>query len=574
MGLAPAPQSGAFRHPGVHTTRCLPIFPLAVSVMLLLAGCGRGTTPSDGAGTPGDQAEAVAQAEGHACEPGKGAWRAGATPQRGGILRRAYLEPGHLDVSAPSQHPGAIPQVYGQLVRPRGCFFEDVVMAPGLARSWQVSPDGLTWTFKLRDDIRWHNRPPVNGRPFTSADVAWTIEYVKRSGGGLRSYWQEIGHAEPDPHTVILQLKEPQADFLGRLGDHQNVILPREVQDQYGSFKAVAIGTGPFMLKEYRPNQAILVERNPDWPDKGADGQQLPYIDAVHSVILGDYAAEVAAMRAGQLDIGPSFRKADFDALRQANLKLRPYQTTNAAVFGLFMNLSRGPFQDVRVRKAVALSIDPSEIIASYSNAAVPTGFLPAALRDYAWPPEKASGKFKPDYEKARSLLLEAGHPAGRLQFLIKTTRSYAQDTELVQQQLQRAGISTQMAVEPVANTREILTTGNYEAAWGNPATATFVPDRWLGSFLRTGGSENVIQLSDPVVDALSLGQAREMDPTKRRQVIDQLQDRLYDIMPFVPTASRVFYRLYSCRLQNMPPPSYSLNMEGLAGAWLDPSGC
>ncbi len=533
---------------------------------LLSAGCAgasRAVQP-DATSRPGQE---------YACEPGKEHWRSQGAPVRGGALVKTAFEPGHLDVSAPSQHPGAIPQVYGHLVHPRTCYFEDLTMVPGLARSWEVSADALTWTFRLRDDMRWHNKPPVNGRPLTAADVAWTIEFVKQSGG-LRSYWEDVTHREPDSRTVVLQLKEPQADFLGRLGDHQNVIFPREVQEQSGDFKKTAIGTGPFMLKEYRPGQSITLERNPDWPELAQDGRALPYMDEVRSVILSDSAAEVAAVRSGMADMGPSLGKRAYEELRQANPKLKQYQMANASVFGMFMNLSRKPFDDVRVRKAVALAIDPDDIIAANGGAAVHTGFLPTAIKDYAWTAEQAREKFRPNREAAKQLLAQAGYGAGNLPFLLKTTASYAQDTELIQKLLEAVGIRVQISVEPVANTRNILTTDNYDAAWGNPATRSFVPDRWLGSFLQTGGSENVIHLSDPGVDALSRAQTREMDPVKRRQVIDALQDRLYEIMPFVPTATRVFYELWSCRVRNMPPPSYSSNMEHLAGAWIDAAGC
>jgi len=445
------------------------------------------------------------------------------------------------------------------------------VVEPGLVRSWQVSPDGLAWTFKLRDDVRWHNRPPVNGRPFTAVDVVWTIDYVKQ-GGALRSLWEGMAAVDtPDQHTLVLQLHEPQADFLGRMADHQNVVLPRELKD---SFKNAAVGTGPYVLAEFRPAQEVVVRRNPDWKDLGENGRPLPYIDEIRSVYLNDYPAEVAAMRTGRVDFGSSFRKLDADALKQANPRLREFPDTIAAVYGLYLNLSRRPFDDVRVRKALALAIDAEEIIASEGGAGRQTGFLPVAIQDYAWPEQKVRERFRPDRARAAALLGEAGFPPGKLGFIIKTTNSFAQNTEVVQKQLQAVGIDARISVEADRNTVTILARGDYDAVWGNQSPNSFIVDRWLGSALRPGGSQNYFHLNDPKTTALSIAQGREMDPDRRRRIIDDLQDHLYDTMPFIPNISRTLYRFYPCHIRNMKPPSYSFNLEGITTAWIDPTGC
>lgn len=566
------------------------LLPLIAGALTLVACSSPPQTPGPGAApSPGEEEypktllEAFKRKQTLQCDPGKEHWRAAGEPKRGGTFVRANttgVAGSHLDVTAAGSSPAAIPQVYGYLVRSRSCFYEDSAIEPDLAASWQITPDGKTWTFKLRNDARWHNKPPVNGRPFTSADVGWTIDYQK-SEGSLRSYWIDVTHEEPDAQTIILKLREPDADFLGKLAENSNVMLPREVKQLPGGFKNAAIGTGPFMLKEFKPDTSSTVERNPDWKQMGTDGKPLPYLDEIKTTIFGDYTSEFAAMRAGQIDLNrlQGFTKTDADQLKASGLKLKAYDDTIAAVWGLYFNLSKKPFNDERVRKAVALAIDPLEIIeGAYKGGALPTGFLSSAILQYAWPPEKALEKFKPDRDAAKRLLAEAGYGPGQLRFTMDAGNipTEAPAAEVTERQLAAVGIEAKIAPQNgAASTRLQALTQDYEAVWTAWSPASFLPDRWLGTIvLGTGGSKNVVRISDPEVDRLALAQARELDPAKRKVIIDQFQDRLYSIMPFVPIASIGYYRFFSCRVQNMRSNTPNFNMAGVEHAWLDQGRC
>jgi len=125
-----------------------------------------------------------------------------------------------------------------------------------------------------------------------------------------------------------------------------------------------------------------------------------------------------------------------------------------------------------------------------------------------------------------------------------------------------------------VGNAANVISIRQYDAAWSGVSPPGFFPDRWMGSFLRTGGSHNVTGLSDPRVDALSLAQGKELDPVKRKQIMDELLDRLYELMPWVPVNSLVYHKFYSCQVRNMPSTNWYLEPIGAAHAWLDPTGC
>ena len=110
--------------------------------------------------------------------------------------------------------------------------------------------------------------------------------------------------------------------------------------------------------------------------------------------------------------------------------------------------------------------------------------------------------------------------------------------------------------------------------SWGTVTPCTYFPNRWLDDALRSNGSRNVIGLSDPKVDALATAQAKELDRAKRKQIIDELQDYLYEIVPFVPSDSRIYYRFYGCNVKNMHPTDWHGHLTGITEAWLDPSAC
>jgi len=452
-------------------------------------------------------------------------------------------------------------------------------MEPALAESWTTSSDGLTWTFRIRNGVKWQNVAPVNGRQFTSADVAFTIDHQK-AGGNLKSFWEPISHQEPDALTIVLQLPEPDADFIGKLGEGQTFIVPHEIKDQYGDFKNLAIGTGPFIMKDFQPEQTTVLVRNPDWwGSKGPNGQTLPYIDEIQVIKTGDYVADVAAMRSGQADLNASqgYNKVDADALKAANPKMRPMDDVSSTVWNMYFNLNKKPFDDVRVRRAFAYALDFDDVNqgGDFQGGGIRSGFLSATLKEWGWPPEKVTEKFKPDRDKARQLLQEAGYNPGDIKILLEVGKAYTQGAEVIQKQLEAVGISARL--QPDAGDRSsigIMRDPQFETSWGAYTGSSFFPDYWLTAGMHSKGSVNSNGLKDSQLDTLIDAQRKEMEPAKRKVIIDQIQDRLYDLMPSVPGLAKIYYRFYSCQVQNMRPTHSNRDLEGIYEAWLDPTGC
>ena len=194
---------------------------------------------------------------------------------------------------------------------------------PGLAESWENSPDGLSWTFRLRQDVRWHD-----GEPFTAQDVAFTFNQIiynddiptpTRSAFTFRfpndeGVWQEARMSVEliDDHTVRFVLPVPFAPFLRFMG---TAIYPKHILEQAvvdGVFAetwgletppAEIIGTGPFTIESYEPGARVVLKRNPDYWKADSEGQQLPYLDSIVHVIVPDIEAALAAFRAGETDV-------------------------------------------------------------------------------------------------------------------------------------------------------------------------------------------------------------------------------------------------------------------------------
>lgn len=555
-----------------HVRPWAPLFLLLVAV----TACARpaGDSPAE----PLDLAQSREQKQQLQCESGKEYWQSQASPKRGGVLltQGTSRSSPNLDLTLPGRSPSSLAQVYQRLFSPRACFYEDTAVEPDLARSWQVSSDGRTWTFKLRDDARWHNKPPVNGRAFTSADVGWTIE-MQKQGGQVRSYWEAVAHDEPDAYTVVMRLREPDADFLGKLAERGNLMFPREVKEQFKDFKSVAIGTGPFMLKEFKPGQLISLEPNPNWKELGADGKPLPYLEEVRHIMFDDYLAQVAAVRAGTVHTSSEkgFDKPEADALSQAMPALVRYDDVAGNIWGLSFNLGRAPYTDVRLRRALSLAINREDVVhGGVQGGALYTGYLPVGIKDFAWPSEVARERLKFDPNEARRLLQEMGYGPGQLALTIEFGRDYTQEAEIIGRQLEAVGVKVTLAPSTVG-TAALQSADSFELVYGATTGSSYLVDRWFGpSTLQTGGSLNYYRLSDPQIDQLSAAQGRELDPARRKVALDRMQERLHEIAAFAPIMSRLYYHFISCRVKDVRPQHWAGNSEGLARVWLETTPC
>jgi peptide/nickel transport system substrate-binding protein len=252
--------------------------------------------------------------------------------------------------------------IYSQLVRfahgPEQKHGSDFTVVPDLAEKWEsLSPTVIEFT--LRKGVKFHNKPPVNGREVTAEDAKYSIERFK-SRSAFRARFDVVQAIDVvNRYTLRVTLKEPFAPFLNHLAASTFVpILPREVEEKFKDFNRpeAMIGSGPFMLKSYQKGVQIVFERNPDYYVKGQ-----PYLDAVVIEITPDAAARLSMLRAGKVDMGHmwGFLSAEeAKSLKQTNPEMVSTPAMPVASSVLYFRTDQPPFNDVRVRRAISLAID------------------------------------------------------------------------------------------------------------------------------------------------------------------------------------------------------------------------
>ncbi|HEY8486626.1 MAG TPA: ABC transporter substrate-binding protein, partial [Limnochordales bacterium] len=302
-----------------------------------------------------------------------------------------------------------------------------------------VSPDGLTYTFRLRRGVRFHN-----GASFSSRDVAFKFERARTPGSGhvQSQYYQDIERIEtPDPYTVIFRLRQPNAEFLFNLARPESVIGPEgRVQEQ----QAHPMGTGPFRFVAWDRGVGVRLERF-----EGYYEPNLPYLDRVTFRFLPDPNAQLAALRAGDVDvIGYGLAPENAVGLRSdSRFRVVTGGSTVEVVVGL--NNSRPPFQDVRVRRAFQHAVNRQELVAG-----VMLG-MGTPIGSHRSPVESCyvdlSGAYPYDPDRARTLLREAGYGPGnplRVTFSLPAPYEYARRLgEAVAAQLEQVGVVVRLEV-------------------------------------------------------------------------------------------------------------------------------
>ena len=283
--------------------------------------------------------------------------QAAETPRRGGVLLAVIgADPPSLDPHQESTFANIqlVAPLYSTLMQIDPYNFPKII--GDVATEWKISPDGLTYTFKIRQGIRFHD-----GSPLTAADVKATYDKIVSPPEGVRSVrknaYTAVARIEtPDPSTVVFKLKFPSASLLDNLASPWNVIFPKKYLDKDPNhFKTNVVGSGPFKFKSYTRGSTFEGERNPDYFVKDR-----PYLDGYKFFISPETSVRAAAIRSGRAYI--EFRDlpiAEVDAIRkQLGRQGRRPDTPVTGQFGIAINNTAKPFNDVRVRKALTLGFD------------------------------------------------------------------------------------------------------------------------------------------------------------------------------------------------------------------------
>jgi peptide/nickel transport system substrate-binding protein len=343
------------------------------------------------------------------------------------------LEPPTLDPTAGAA--AAIDEVtYANLFESLTRINEKGEVIPGLATSWTVSDDGLVYTFTLREGVTYQD-----GTPFDSADVKFSLERAKApdSTNAQKGFFEPIASVEtPDAKTVVVTLSHPDGLFLFNMGSGDATIVAPESAATNGT---KPIGTGPFKFGEWVAGDHVTLVRNPDYV-----GPDQPKLNQVTFRFIADPAAEVAAVLSGDIDAFPTIGAPEsLDQFKSDPRFVVEVGTTEGeTVMGL--NERRKPFDDIRVRRALAYAIDRQAVIdgAMYGyGTPIGSHFAPhnPAYVDL-------TGAYPYDPEKAKALLAEAGYPDGFSTTFTLPPPAYARrGGEIIQAYLAEVGVKVEL---------------------------------------------------------------------------------------------------------------------------------
>ncbi len=491
--------------------------------------------------------------------PGTATPSASAAPvsqiKRGGTVTIPNV--GNPNLEDINNDAGLIGLVYQSLMEFRASDFNDNTIVGLIAEKWEFASDATSLTITLRKGVKWHNLPPVNGRPVTSADVAWTAEYYLKNSVSKVLYDVVDRVETPDPQTAIFRLKRPSVSFLGNLLDKRNRILPREVFEQDGSFQKRAVGTGPFMVKEFVPNVKTVFVRNPDYYEMGEDGKPLPYLDEITSITQTDGQARLAALRSGQVVVdSPTGTQSASEA---ASLKAGGLTIAEGiAVFtrNLFMKLDHPVLKDKRVRQAIMIGIDRDGWIRTqYEGEGAYQSFVP--LPGWGYDQAALKTKFKQDVAKATALVKEAGAVGTKLKIsglAAATAGLNSKGAEFLAADLKTIGLDVTLDVYPGMPQllQSVLNPAKFDLLLhvtnGNGVDPTSYGQLWSSGIAAGGG--NYASIKDPQIDALVAAQDKEVDATKRKALVRQLEDYLYDNAILAPLAQPKIFKGRSAKLK------------------------
>ena len=418
------------------------------------------------------------------------------------------------------------------------------IVEPWLAERWE-SPDPTTYILHLRKGVKWHD-----GAEFSADDVGFSLTYAIDPANRFRirsGAFAHLASAEVlDRSTVRLKAKGPVADFLSGFAEREAFILPKHVQDRGDDFAKVAVGTGPFKLKEYDPNKGTLKVKNTDYWQPGR-----PYVDGVRCLYGLQAQHETAAFVAGQLDVLHVNDRVQLQTVQRSVPGLQHGTITVQSGLAILPKVDKEPWNDARVRRAIHLAVDRQGLktAALFGDGVINPPGMPGDKEGWALPPEellKLPGyrqPKEPDIAEAKRLLAEAGFAGG-----IKTSLLYGtnltlgvRQAEPLQAQLARIGIEVTLRPLPIAEARAAEEKGEFELLLQNTA------DHQLkNQFEHLDGNGNRYSgINDAKLTDLLYRTARSLDQSEAKKAGLEMQKHLLETNLIVPTIAPLSFPMW-----------------------------
>ncbi|MEO3479470.1 ABC transporter substrate-binding protein [Phaeobacter sp. CAU 1743] len=494
----------------------------------------------------------------------------------------AQQEGGRLDIVVQPEPPGLMlglvqngptqlvaGDIYEGLLR----YDTDLQPMPGLAKSWEISEDGLTYTFKLHEGVKWHD-----GEDFTADDVVFSAgTFLPETHARLRAslaYVESV--TAPDPLTVVFQLKEPFGPFISVFEAATMPMIPQHIYEgtDFATNEAnnTPIGTGPFKFEEWAKGSYIHLVKNEDYYVDG-----LPYLDEVYYRVIPDAASRAVAFETGEVDVLPGGSVENWDIPRLTEMEGVCSTTKGWEFFAphawMWLNNREGPTSDVRFRQAVMYAMDREFMRDVVWNGlgTVPTG--PVSSRTNFYSDDVTIYNHDPD--KARALLEEMGYDGEPVRILpLPYGETWQRWAEAVRQNLSEVGIEVEIDSADVAGWNEKTSQWDYDMAftylyqYGDPALG--VSRNYTADRIKKGSPWNNVEGYDnAALDEKWFAAATMTDPEARQAAYDEIQKEIVDDVPVAWMLELEFPTIYRCNVKDLVTTGIGVN-DGPRNAWIE----
>lgn len=485
------------------------------------------------------------------------------TPVAGGVLKVAFsADPAGFD---PAMGPSGmshvvIEQVYSTLMS----VDPDAVPYPDLAESYEVSDDGLTYTFRLRPGVTFHN-----GDELTAEDVKFTFDRLRAPDSGY-SYASQIETIDEvnviDPLTVEFRLSVPTGPFLTYMAFPGSSIVPKNLVEGGHDLNAQPVGSGPFKFVSYQPRSMVRFEKNEAFYEEGK-----PYFDGLEFHLIPDVTALTNAVVAGTVHFTNEVPPKDWSMV-STSPGIVGQTLEGSRYYWLLMNNETPPMDNPKVRQAIAHVINREAIVAgTFFGQATPMlgGVIPEWNWGYAGLEVFAPGG---DVEKAKALLAEAGHPDGfsTSMTMASSFPAMVSMAPILQANLASIGIRAEIKTMEIPRYwDEVWGPSDFDITtmyWVSPLAD---PDDFVYNNYATGTGINVQKSSSEAMDAVLRAAKSATTLEERKQLYQQQQELSLEEMPIVPLVNAWLLIAHTDKLKNYKPMRTGF-LKTLKDSWLE----
>ena len=467
------------------------------------------------------------------------------TPKKGGTLIYALTnEPPHLNIAITTDLNAqqSATNIFSQLIRVE----KDGTLTGDLAESWDAAPDGMSYTFRIRRNIRWHD-----GKPLKAEDIRWALTEINMKYNPIASTgFAAVDKIEaPDEHTLVVRMNQPFPAFLPWSLVNQ-WIYPKHIYEgtdprqNERNFKN-PVGSGPFVFKEWVRGSHILMERNPNYYKKDQ-----PYLDRVVAKFIPNANARVLALESGEIDYVsifglPASAVASLEKMKDIVVVTHRTRVNYGGIMA-HINVREKPLSVKEVRQALSYAIDRKLLVErAVAGLAEPASGPISSLHEPWFNPAVAT-RYPFDPKKAEALLDQAGFKRGAdgKRFSIRLTYARADQggalhaaAELMREQLRNIGVD--LVLEPKDYSVWMqsahlkwdfdLSMGSYQTG---PDPAVAVARLYITKNIEKLMGRNLMGYSNPKVDELFEAGEREIDLKKRVQIYHDVQTLLVEDVP------------------------------------------